>query len=119
MDNGRSTEFIRRRDYSDKSQCYECRQYGHLSYCCNNNTLGPRKPPPKKLKIRKHMKKCGNQEKYDTNIFEISTDKASSVKSKCDSDKSWSMKSKFDSDNDEEVSWEEPDTLSAVIALEV
>lgn len=53
MDNGRSTEFIRRREYPDKSQCWECGQEGHLSYQCSQNTLGPRDPPPKKMRVRK------------------------------------------------------------------
>lgn len=56
VDNGRSTEFIRRRYYPDKSQCYECGEEGHLSYNCSNNTLGPRSPPLKKVRIRKKQK---------------------------------------------------------------
>uniref|UniRef100_A0A3P9ML18 Zinc finger CCHC-type and RNA-binding motif-containing protein 1 n=1 Tax=Oryzias latipes TaxID=8090 RepID=A0A3P9ML18_ORYLA len=32
IDNGRATEFIRRRNYTDKSKCYECGDVGHLSY---------------------------------------------------------------------------------------
>ncbi|XP_032675652.1 zinc finger CCHC-type and RNA-binding motif-containing protein 1-like [Odontomachus brunneus] len=103
VDNGRSTEFIRRRDYPDKSQCYECGQEGHLSYCCSNNALGPRKPPPKKIRIRKKNIK---QEKYNTNYFDD------------DSDEAPAKKPKFDNDNVEDDSEEEPETLSAVIALE-
>lgn len=49
-DNGRSREFIRKRTYQDKSKCYECGDEGHLSYECPKNTLGYRKPPPKKKK---------------------------------------------------------------------
>jgi len=52
VDNGRSSEFIRRRDYPDKSRCYECGEEGHLSYECEKNTLGRRTPPPKKVRIR-------------------------------------------------------------------
>ncbi|GAB4854990.1 hypothetical protein Ancab_023577 [Ancistrocladus abbreviatus] len=48
-DNGRATEFIRRRVYKDKSRCYECGESGHLSYECPRNQLGPReRPVPKK-----------------------------------------------------------------------
>ncbi|KAJ0966590.1 hypothetical protein J5N97_023507 [Dioscorea zingiberensis] len=48
-DNGRATEFIRRRVYRDKSRCYECGEEGHLSYECPRNQLGPReRPNPKK-----------------------------------------------------------------------
>lgn len=48
-DNGRATEFIRRRVYKDKSRCYECGEPGHLSYECPKNQLGPReRPAPKR-----------------------------------------------------------------------
>ncbi|CAG5118038.1 unnamed protein product [Candidula unifasciata] len=53
-DNGRAPEFIRRREYLDKSRCYECGEEGHLSYKCPKNLLGEREPPPKKKKKRKH-----------------------------------------------------------------
>ncbi|KAF4114710.1 zinc finger CCHC-type and RNA-binding motif-containing protein 1 [Onychostoma macrolepis] len=53
IDNGRATEFIRRRNYSDKSKCYECGEEGHLSYACPKNLLGERDPPPKKEKKKK------------------------------------------------------------------
>ncbi|CAL8099472.1 unnamed protein product [Calicophoron daubneyi] len=52
-DNGRAAEFIRRREYPNKSRCYECGEYGHLSYKCTKNSLGEREPPPKKKRIRK------------------------------------------------------------------
>lgn len=52
-DNGRSTEFVRRREYPDKSHCYECGEQGHLSYQCTKNTLGVRTPPAKKVRVRK------------------------------------------------------------------
>ncbi|XP_071504735.1 zinc finger CCHC-type and RNA-binding motif-containing protein 1-like [Diadema antillarum] len=52
-DNGRAAEFIRRRNYPDKSRCYECGDFGHLSYCCPKNSLGDRDPPPKKEKKKK------------------------------------------------------------------
>ncbi|XP_076648902.1 zinc finger CCHC-type and RNA-binding motif-containing protein 1 isoform X1 [Halictus rubicundus] len=67
VDNGRSTEFIRRRDYPDKSQCYECGEEGHLSYNCRNNTLGPRNPPVKKIRIRKKHKTSNSQQSSDCN----------------------------------------------------
>ncbi|XP_067933497.1 zinc finger CCHC-type and RNA-binding motif-containing protein 1-like [Watersipora subatra] len=49
-DNGRAPEFIKRKEYKDKSQCYECGEEGHLSYKCPKNILGEREPPPKKKK---------------------------------------------------------------------
>ena len=55
-DNGRTREFIRRKDYPDKSRCYECGEYGHLSYKCSNNVLGDRKRPRKKKKKRAEKK---------------------------------------------------------------
>ncbi|XP_026299659.1 zinc finger CCHC-type and RNA-binding motif-containing protein 1 isoform X1 [Apis mellifera] len=92
VDNGRSTEFIRRRDYPDKSQCYECGEEGHLSYNCKNNTLGPRNPPLKKIRIRKKHK-INN---HNINDFNKNSDNESA-------EDNW----------DEEV-----ETLSAAIALE-
>ncbi|NWI55474.1 ZCRB1 protein, partial [Calyptomena viridis] len=53
IDNGRAAEFIRRRNYFDKSKCYECGEAGHLSYACPKNMLGEREPPKKKEKKRK------------------------------------------------------------------
>lgn len=71
MDNGRATEFIRRRDYPDKSNCYECGEEGHLSYQCEKNTLGNRTPPPKKMRIRnKNKDKLGT----DTSYFDSDSD---------------------------------------------
>lgn len=52
-DNGRTTEFIKRKNYPDKSKCYECGDEGHLSYKCPKNLLGEREPPPKKERKRK------------------------------------------------------------------
>lgn len=49
-DNGRTTEFIKRRVYKDKSRCYECGEFGHLSYKCPMNALGDREEPLKKPK---------------------------------------------------------------------
>lgn len=52
-DNGRTTEFIKRKNYPDKSKCYECGEEGHLSYKCPKHLLGEREPPPKKERKRK------------------------------------------------------------------
>ncbi|KAJ4959143.1 hypothetical protein NE237_026254 [Protea cynaroides] len=50
-DNGRATEFIRRKVYKDKSRCYECGESGHLSYECPRNQLGAReRPVPKRVR---------------------------------------------------------------------
>ncbi|XP_018408042.1 PREDICTED: zinc finger CCHC-type and RNA-binding motif-containing protein 1 [Nanorana parkeri] len=53
IDNGRAVEFIRRRNYTDKSRCYECGDTGHLSYACPKNMLGDREPPQKKEKKKR------------------------------------------------------------------
>ncbi|XP_054844055.1 zinc finger CCHC-type and RNA-binding motif-containing protein 1 isoform X4 [Eublepharis macularius] len=53
IDNGRAAEFIRRRNYYDKSKCYECGETGHLSYACPKNMLGEREPPKKKEKKKR------------------------------------------------------------------
>lgn len=53
IDNGRAAEFIRRRNYTDKTKCYECGDTGHLSYACPKNILGEREPPKKKEKKKK------------------------------------------------------------------
>ncbi|XP_046992596.1 zinc finger CCHC-type and RNA-binding motif-containing protein 1-like isoform X2 [Schistocerca americana] len=61
-DNGRSAEFIRRRNYPDKSRCYECGEEGHLSYKCPHNTLGEREPPPKKKKLPKKLQQSNDED---------------------------------------------------------
>nr|CDS15708.1 zinc finger CCHC type and RNA binding [Echinococcus granulosus] len=53
VDNGRAAEFIRHREYPDKSRCYECGENGHLSYTCPNNVLGARVRPRNKRTERK------------------------------------------------------------------
>ena len=55
-DNGRARDFIRRREYKDKSRCYECGEYGHLSYKCPKNEFGDREPPKKKPRRQKLCK---------------------------------------------------------------
>jgi len=50
-------EFIRRKNYTDKTRCYECGDGGHLSYECPHNSLGDREPPPKKQKKWKYQDK--------------------------------------------------------------
>ncbi|KAK5849285.1 hypothetical protein PBY51_008937 [Eleginops maclovinus] len=54
VDNGRATEFIKRRNYTDKTKCYECGETGHMSYACPKNILGEREPPKKKEKKKKN-----------------------------------------------------------------
>jgi len=51
-DNGRAREFIKRKVYTDKSRCWECGDFGHLSYKCPKNQLGDRIKPVKKEKRR-------------------------------------------------------------------
>lgn len=51
-DNGKGDEFGQRREYPDKSRCYECGEQGHLSYKCPRNVLGDKSPPRAKAKRR-------------------------------------------------------------------
>ncbi|XP_055587398.1 zinc finger CCHC-type and RNA-binding motif-containing protein 1-like [Uranotaenia lowii] len=51
-DNGKGEEFGKRRDYPDKSRCYECGEEGHMSYNCPKNVLGDKSPPRKVGKSR-------------------------------------------------------------------
>ncbi|KAF6213467.1 hypothetical protein GE061_011187 [Apolygus lucorum] len=74
-DNGRSVEFIRKRYYTDKSSCYECREEGHLSYECPKNSLGRRTPPPKKEKKKSKIEELRNfgdieEEEYSDEVPE-------------------------------------------------
>ncbi|KPP62140.1 zinc finger CCHC-type and RNA-binding motif-containing protein 1-like [Scleropages formosus] len=62
IDNGRATEFIRRRNYTDKTRCYECGEPGHLSYACPKNMLGEREPPKKKVKKKKKKQLEDNEQ---------------------------------------------------------
>jgi U11/U12 small nuclear ribonucleoprotein SNRNP31 len=52
-ENGRTAEFIRRKTYRDKTRCYECGEFGHLSFHCPKNMLGDRALPEKKKRKRK------------------------------------------------------------------
>ncbi|CAH1785002.1 unnamed protein product [Owenia fusiformis] len=63
-DNGRATEFIRRKEYTDKSTCYECGEEGHLSYKCPKNLLGEREKPKKKTKKDKEREREEAYEKF-------------------------------------------------------
>uniref|UniRef100_A0A8C6NX44 Zinc finger CCHC-type and RNA-binding motif-containing protein 1 n=1 Tax=Nothobranchius furzeri TaxID=105023 RepID=A0A8C6NX44_NOTFU len=74
IDNGRATEFIRRRNYVDKSRCYECGDTGHLSYACPKNMLGERDPPKKKEKKKK--KKAQQPDEEDEESEEEGEDPA-------------------------------------------
>ncbi|XP_028602246.2 zinc finger CCHC-type and RNA-binding motif-containing protein 1 isoform X2 [Podarcis muralis] len=67
IDNGRAAEFIRRRNYYDKSKCYECGETGHLSYACPKNMLGEREPPKKKEK-KKRKKAIEEEEEEEEEI---------------------------------------------------
>ncbi|XP_045465997.1 zinc finger CCHC-type and RNA-binding motif-containing protein 1-like [Harmonia axyridis] len=87
-DNNRTTEFIRRREYPDKTRCFECGEFGHLSYSCSKNLLGERQPPPKKVRKRK-KKSIEEKEKECLNLS-----------------------------NDEDGLEDDSETLSAAIALE-
>jgi len=61
-DNGRAADYIRRREYKDKSRCYQCGEYEHLSYNCPSNLFGDRDPPPKK---EKKKRKFDNESKEE------------------------------------------------------
>ena len=61
VDNGRASEFIRRRIYKDKTRCYECGETGHLSFRCPKNALGDREQPVKKKKTRVDGGKGGRE----------------------------------------------------------
>lgn len=66
-DNGRSSEFIRKRTYPDKSRCYECGQLGdHLSYQCPKNVLGPREPPKPSKKKRRKIRRDGQKQDQES-----------------------------------------------------
>ncbi|CAF3217993.1 unnamed protein product [Rotaria sp. Silwood2] len=66
-DNGRTREFIRKRQYPDKTKCFECGETGHLSYICPKNTLGNRTLPVKKRKKLKHKTQVNPSNDSDSN----------------------------------------------------
>lgn len=110
IDNGRSTEFIRRRNYPDKNKCYECGEEGHLSYACSKNALGNRDPPPKKERKRKKKEESAPDPERDE-YFDSDDDY------ECKSKQPLPISQRNDADeSDEDV---EPDleTLSAAIRL--
>ncbi|CAF1138302.1 unnamed protein product [Rotaria sordida] len=67
IDNGRTTEFIRKRQYPDKTTCFECGETGHLSYICPKNTFGNRIVPIKKRKKIKHKIQVNSTNDSDSN----------------------------------------------------
>lgn len=95
-DNGRAKEFIRRKEYPDKSRCFECGEFGHLSYKCEKNLLGEREPPPKKVRKRKKRNLDSGLTEEQKKFFDSSDE---------DSE-----------EEDKEI--EDTETLSAAIALE-
>eukprot|EP00850_Spirogloea_muscicola_P012141 SM000077S21615 [mRNA] locus=s77:591093:592047:+ [translate_table: standard] len=62
-DNGRARDFIKRKEYKDKSRCFECGEDGHLSYECPRNQLGARERPvaKKKRKGQAEVGRTGSQ----------------------------------------------------------
>ena len=72
-DNGRTKEFIKRKEYTDKSRCYECGEEGHLSYKCPKNLLGEREPPPKKKK-KKFDDDANDEEEEDEDESDDATE---------------------------------------------
>ncbi|XP_074647162.1 zinc finger CCHC-type and RNA-binding motif-containing protein 1-like [Tubulanus polymorphus] len=66
-DNGRAADFIRRKEYPDKSKCYECGETGHLSYKCPKNLLGIREPPKKEKKRKNHLEDENSDEEENEN----------------------------------------------------
>jgi U11/U12 small nuclear ribonucleoprotein SNRNP31 len=107
-DNGRTTEFIHRKTYEDKSYCYECKEEGHLSYNCPRNSLGDREPPRKKE--RKRRKEKDNKTLVNKDIEEYYSD----------DEKYYNKKVRVTEEKQEAEEEEESDeeTLSAAIKRE-
>ncbi|KAG8223050.1 hypothetical protein J437_LFUL001998 [Ladona fulva] len=113
-DNGRASEFIRRRTYPDKSRCYECGSVdSHLSYACPKNALGDRPPPPKKKKKRKHEGDDDDDEEEEDDDNDEGEESYSARYSS-------SFVPEAEEDEKSESEQDEPDleTLSAAIKLE-
>ncbi|XP_055617223.1 zinc finger CCHC-type and RNA-binding motif-containing protein 1-like [Toxorhynchites rutilus septentrionalis] len=64
-DNGKGGEFAKRRDYPDKSRCYECGEQGHISYKCPRNVLGDKSPPRTKDQKKGGKRQIGKQSRSD------------------------------------------------------
>mmetsp|Transcript_44794 Transcript_44794/g.74753 ORF Transcript_44794/g.74753 Transcript_44794/m.74753 type:complete len:235 (-) Transcript_44794:113-817(-) len=64
-DNGRASEFIKRREYPDKSRCYECGEEGHLSYTCPRNALGARDRPQSEKKRPRKAQESSSRPHHD------------------------------------------------------
>ncbi|XP_017769198.1 PREDICTED: zinc finger CCHC-type and RNA-binding motif-containing protein 1-like [Nicrophorus vespilloides] len=103
-DNGRSAEFIKRKNYPDKSSCYECGEEGHMSYKCTKNLLGSREPPPKKIKKKNQNKTSTSKEPKNLNYFDSD-------------DETYYNKTNKVNESEEEIE-SDNETLSAAIALE-
>jgi U11/U12 small nuclear ribonucleoprotein SNRNP31 len=86
-DNGRASEFIRRKTYKNKDRCFECGESGHLSYRCPHNTLGDREQPKKlskkdKKKLKeKSMREAQErlQEEEDRHLVDNEMDLAQAI----------------------------------------
>uniref|UniRef100_A0A182M8Y6 Zinc finger CCHC-type and RNA-binding motif-containing protein 1 n=1 Tax=Anopheles culicifacies TaxID=139723 RepID=A0A182M8Y6_9DIPT len=61
-DNGKSGEHAQRKQYPDKSRCYECGEEGHMSYNCPRNVLGSKTPPRKQGGRMKAKRKHQHEE---------------------------------------------------------
>ncbi|CAG0913598.1 unnamed protein product [Notodromas monacha] len=72
QDNGRAREFLRHREYPDKSRCYECGEFGHLSFKCPKNTFGNRaveKPVSRKVKRRRKEEELQKRREDEDNTY--------------------------------------------------
>lgn len=110
-DNGRSTEYIRKRTYSDKTACYECGETGHLSYRCPKNALGEREPPPKKIRKRRKDRDSPSRRDRDLSYYDSS--------SSSEEERRRRRHSKHSKRRAEDEPSEDLETLSAAIAQEV
>eukprot|EP00741_Cyanophora_paradoxa_P004695 tig00000823_g4557.t1 len=76
-DNGRASEFIKRKEYKDKSRCFECGSEGHLSFECPRNQLGDR-PRPTADKTREKKRRRREREDAAKQPRRADADKGSS-----------------------------------------